>query len=276
MSKFKGMCFYYDWLEPLRLVPDRQFKEFILSMLKYHQDGTPPPDFKGKTAMAAGFIFPQIQRSVEFSQLGQKGGLKTQSKRAAASTDEHSDAQIQNKTETKQNKTFTKQDKTETVTETKQEASENPSAEPNGNSPTLSSPDGAGEVDEGHTDTLNEEMFEKFWDVYPKRSARSTAYRAFCELGINKDTLPILISAVKMQTGSEEWQRENGRYIPNPTTWLLGRRWEDEPCIVGRANVEDVLQYADRSHMPYMTYTQKKGQEMNEWFDAKLKKMFGD
>jgi len=27
---------------------------------------------------------------------------------------------------------------------------------------------------------------------------------------------------------SESWNRDGGRYIPHPSTWLNGRRWEDE------------------------------------------------
>ena len=27
---------------------------------------------------------------------------------------------------------------------------------------------------------------------------------------------------------SKEWKKENGKYIPHPTTWLNQKRWEDE------------------------------------------------
>ena len=29
-------------------------------------------------------------------------------------------------------------------------------------------------------------------------------------------------------TASEQWQKENGRFIPHPPKWLNGRLWEDE------------------------------------------------
>ena len=27
---------------------------------------------------------------------------------------------------------------------------------------------------------------------------------------------------------SEQWARDGGRYIPHPTTWLNGERWNDD------------------------------------------------
>lgn len=38
-----------------------------------------------------------------------------------------------------------------------------------------------------------------------------------------------MLVALARQRNSDDWQRDDGRYIPHPTTWLNGRRWEDEP-----------------------------------------------
>jgi len=37
-----------------------------------------------------------------------------------------------------------------------------------------------------------------------------------------------MIAAVSTAKASDQWQRENGRYIPNPLTWLNQGRWDDE------------------------------------------------
>jgi hypothetical protein len=37
-----------------------------------------------------------------------------------------------------------------------------------------------------------------------------------------------IISAVKAQSASEQWTKDNGQYIPNPATWLNRGQWEDE------------------------------------------------
>jgi hypothetical protein len=31
-----------------------------------------------------------------------------------------------------------------------------------------------------------------------------------------------------LQRQSAQWQRDDGQFIPHPSTWLNGRRWEDE------------------------------------------------
>ena len=37
-----------------------------------------------------------------------------------------------------------------------------------------------------------------------------------------------VLAALERQKCSDRWQRDGGQYIPDPTTWLNGRRWEDE------------------------------------------------
>jgi hypothetical protein len=41
---------------------------------------------------------------------------------------------------------------------------------------------------------------------------------------------------------SEDWLKENGKYIPYPATWLKGCRWEDEVLNEGSANSESPIE----------------------------------
>jgi len=66
--------------------------------------------------------------------------------------------------------------------------------------------------------------FEWFWSVYPKQIGKEEAYKAFC--GVT-EPVNVLVEAVKRQKESLQWQKEGGRYIPNPTNWLTGKRWTD-------------------------------------------------
>ena len=36
-----------------------------------------------------------------------------------------------------------------------------------------------------------------------------------------------MMQALEKQKASADWQKANGQYIPNPSTWLNGERWED-------------------------------------------------
>ena len=42
----------------------------------------------------------------------------------------------------------------------------------------------------------------------------------------------MLVAAVAAQRTWPEWQRDGGRYIPHPATWLTQGRWADEPTAV--------------------------------------------
>lgn len=66
--------------------------------------------------------------------------------------------------------------------------------------------------------------FDRFWAAYPRKVGKQDAARAFARV---KAPVEQLIAAVEAQMQSQQWQREGGRYIPNPATWLNQGRWED-------------------------------------------------
>lgn len=70
--------------------------------------------------------------------------------------------------------------------------------------------------------------FETFWNSYPKKKAKPDAIKAFAKLKPDQALLYAIIRAIDKARESEDWQRENGRYIPHPATWLNGQRWTDE------------------------------------------------
>ena len=69
--------------------------------------------------------------------------------------------------------------------------------------------------------------FERFWNEYPKKVGKKAAWKAFQRI---KEPLETLLTAIERQKCGDQWSRENGRYIPNPATWLNQGRWEDEVC----------------------------------------------
>lgn len=69
--------------------------------------------------------------------------------------------------------------------------------------------------------------FETFWNEYPKKVGKKDAKRAF-DKALKSVKAETMIRAVIAQKKSGQWLRENGRYIPNPSTWLNQGRWDDE------------------------------------------------
>lgn len=79
-------------------------------------------------------------------------------------------------------------------------------------------------VDTSHGKTVDTQ-FERFWKAYPKKVGKDAARKAFKRVTVPVETL---IAAVERQKTWSQWQRDNGQYIPNPSTWLNQARWEDE------------------------------------------------
>ena len=69
--------------------------------------------------------------------------------------------------------------------------------------------------------------FERFWTAYPKKVGKEAARKAYSRAKVPVERL---LHALEAQKGSTQWQVENGRFIPNPATWLNQGRWEDEVC----------------------------------------------
>lgn len=73
-----------------------------------------------------------------------------------------------------------------------------------------------------------EDLFEQFWSAYPYKKAKEKARRAWRRLNPGIELCRVMAAALEMDKKSNAWQREGGRFIPYPASWLNGRRWEDE------------------------------------------------
>jgi uncharacterized protein YdaU (DUF1376 family) len=70
--------------------------------------------------------------------------------------------------------------------------------------------------------------FDRFWQAYPRKTAKPQAAKAFARLRPDEPLLLRMLAALALQRQSAQWQRDDGQFIPHPSTWLNGRRWEDE------------------------------------------------
>jgi hypothetical protein len=77
--------------------------------------------------------------------------------------------------------------------------------------------------------------FDEFYKIYPKKVNKKEAIAAW-----NKSTtlppLETIIKAVEKQKKSDQWLKDNGQYIPNPSTWINKERWTDELSYGGNNN----------------------------------------
>lgn len=70
--------------------------------------------------------------------------------------------------------------------------------------------------------------FSEFWMLYPKKQAKAAAEKAYLKIKPDRALFEKMKKALEAQKSSFDWQKESGRYIPLPATWLNGKRWEDE------------------------------------------------
>lgn len=75
-----------------------------------------------------------------------------------------------------------------------------------------------------------QKAFESFWSEYPKKVAREDALNEFLA-GKCQEHIQKIIESVKAKRSTSQWCAENGRFIPNPATFLKRRSWE-EPATV--------------------------------------------
>jgi hypothetical protein len=70
--------------------------------------------------------------------------------------------------------------------------------------------------------------FDNFWTAYPRKTGKAQALKIWQRLNPSPGTLAEILTALDWQRIQPDWQKDGGRFIPHPSTWLNGRRWEDE------------------------------------------------
>lgn len=76
------------------------------------------------------------------------------------------------------------------------------------------------------TDT--KDLFLQFWDAYPRKADKQKALKAWQRLNPDASLCNVIFRALENQKRSVQWTRDEGRFVPYASTWLNGRRWEDE------------------------------------------------
>ena len=67
--------------------------------------------------------------------------------------------------------------------------------------------------------------FDMFWNTYPKKVGKGKAEIAWKK---HKPNIDHVLQTLTWQKESKEWFKDNGAFIPHPTTYINGKRWLDE------------------------------------------------
>jgi len=67
--------------------------------------------------------------------------------------------------------------------------------------------------------------FNLFWNLYPNKKGKKVANQVWGK--IDSKLYPTIMVSLKAHTECADWLKDDGQFIPHPTTWLRGERWED-------------------------------------------------
>jgi len=74
-------------------------------------------------------------------------------------------------------------------------------------------------------DKKDDKNFFTFWSAYPVKKGKGNAEKSWEKL---QPDIEVVLSAIEAQKKTDQWVKDNGKFIPYPATWLNQRRWEDE------------------------------------------------
>lgn len=84
----------------------------------------------------------------------------------------------------------------------------------------------------GAAPSIQEQRFAEFWQLYPKKVGKADALKAWKRAKVTAELFERILDALSWQKESEQWHRDGGRFIPNPSTWINQGRWDNEPTEI--------------------------------------------
>lgn len=93
-------------------------------------------------------------------------------------------------------------------------------------------------------------MFKMFWKAYPRKVNSKGCKKKFIKIENLKKIFPDIMQALEAQKQSKQWTKDNGRFIPYPSTWINQERWNDVNEVAEKqaeideivaANIDDFL-----------------------------------
>lgn len=90
-------------------------------------------------------------------------------------------------------------------------------------------------ANEPTTNFTIDELFTTFWLAYPKKKNKGSAEKWFKSHKPTKELVDTMIEKIEQQKNSKDWLKNDGQFIPYPSTWLNAKAWEDE--TIEKSNV---------------------------------------
>jgi hypothetical protein len=98
---------------------------------------------------------------------------------------------------------------------------------------------------------LQQKRFDSFWAKYPKKKSKGQAEKTWVKINPDNELFEAIMHGLELAKKSADWTKDNGQFIPYPSTWLNAKGWEDEftPPIRGQPQKR-----VNRRDMPFDEY----------------------
>lgn len=250
----KSFMLYYDYREHLELLTDEERGRLLMALMDYGERGE-LPDLDGAARMAFSFIRAQMDRdAAKYAQKcaknadnGAKGGRPrkaTQESKEKPSETEESQTELSETQRflgiTENSERFSeKPKKTERLFEKPRKPDTDTDTETDTETDNYTPPHPSDEGSDAAMRSRMQERFDEFWAAYPKRVGKAYAFKAWKRIKPTAELHERIMQALADQKRGEQWLRDNGRYIPNPATWLNGGYWDNEEMTNHASNRPD-------------------------------------
>ena len=77
---------------------------------------------------------------------------------------------------------------------------------------------------------IRKKWFEEYYDNYPRRQNKGQAEKAWENMKppVDEELFKVIMDKVNYLKTTEDWTKNNGKYIPLASTWLNAKGWLDE------------------------------------------------
>ena len=96
------------------------------------------------------------------------------------------------------------------------------------------------QVKDKQVSLIDNNLFEKFYEKYPKHVGRIAAEKAW-EKAVKKVEPNVLVVSAEIYANHVKGSQIPMKFVPHPATWLNQGRWEDELSHVGDKTTTDIL-----------------------------------
>ena len=69
--------------------------------------------------------------------------------------------------------------------------------------------------------------FDHFWSAYPRKVGKKDAVKVWNQIKPDDNLIEQIVQGVERWKRSEQWTKDEGRFIPYPATFLRGERWNE-------------------------------------------------